>query len=117
MMFIELFVDNEAAFLVVGEGVRAVEGAGMEPDARGLVFPGSLNAKGEKVFAQAATVKGGDKAEIGDFGAGFFGLAQLLNVSGGSSPVVGDPDGNGGGGEVFVQLPVVPFIAVCPVVV
>src|SRR5437868_12261253 len=66
-------IRREAARDVVGQGVRMIERAGVQPYALGTEDPGVTHGGREQVFSKAADELGGDDSEIGNFHGVVFG--------------------------------------------
>jgi hypothetical protein len=73
-----LAVDNEPTRLVVGEGMRAVEAAGVQPDTVRSYRPGPLRAHGQQMAAEAPPDEAGQQAEVHNLHV----LGRLRSTSG-----------------------------------
>ena len=73
--FGDSLVNLETPLQIVIEGMRPVQGAGVQPDPFGVFVPGLLYSKTEQVFSKSSPVKGGDQSKINHFCAWFFRFA------------------------------------------
>ena len=76
-----LVIDAKATREIIRERVRAVQAAGMDPDASRAASPGALDASTEQITAQAAADEPREQAEVRDLDVRI-GLRLQLDVAG-----------------------------------